>query len=78
LDFPDSPDDSAEALSVSCTVETRAIKAGSSGGLDHLRPQNFKKLISKATGVCFLKSLTSLVVPFCFSTILFWDQACDL
>jgi len=64
VEFPEQPDDSSEVLSVSCSVVSRAIrsyKAGSAGGL---RPQHFKELISNSTGeagVCFLKSLTSLV-----------------
>ena len=67
LEFPEQPDDSSEILSVSCAVVDRAIhgfRAGSAGGLDRLRPQHFKELISKSTGeagVRFLKSLTLLV-----------------
>jgi len=67
LEFPEQPDDSSEVLSVSCAVVARAIrsfKAGSAGGLDRLRPQHFKELISNSmgeAGVRFLKSLTSLV-----------------
>jgi len=47
------PNDSSEALSVSCDVVVHAIRgfrAGSAGGLDCLWPQNFKELISKSTG----------------------------
>ena len=67
LEFPEPPDDSSEVLSVSCAVVTRAIrsfKAGSAGGLDQLRLQHFKELISKFTGeagVRLLKSLTFLI-----------------
>jgi len=67
LEFPQQPDDSSEVLPVSCTVVARTIrsfKAGSAGGLDRLRLQHFKELISNSTGeagVRFLKSLTSLV-----------------
>ena len=66
-EFPEQPDDSSEILSVSCAVVDRAIcgfRAGSAGGLDRLRPQHFKELISKSTGeagVRLLKSLTLLV-----------------
>ena len=67
LEFPELPDDSSEVLSVLCAIVTHAIcsfKAGSAGGLDQLRPQHFKELISKSTGeawVHLLKSLTFLV-----------------
>ena len=67
LELPDPPEDTSEVLSVSCEVVARAIhsfKAGSAGGLDRLRPQHFKELISKTTGeagVRLLKSLTTLV-----------------
>ena len=53
IEFPEPPNDSSKVLSVSCAVVTRAIrsfKAGSAGGLDRLRPQHFKELISKSTG----------------------------
>ena len=84
LKFPEQPDDSSEILPVLCAVVDHAIhgfRAGFAGGLDRLRPQHFKELISKSTGeagVCFLKSLTLLVnhvvwrVPPYFSSFLFW------
>jgi len=70
----------SEVLSVSCDAVAHAIrsfKAGSAGGLDRLRPQHFKELISKTTreaGVCVLKSLTSLVNY----VYVIWEVSCCL
>ena len=67
LEFPEPPDDSSKALSVSYAVVSYPICsswAGFSGGLDYLCPLHLEELISKPTGeagVCFCESLTSLV-----------------
>lgn len=66
LDFPDPPNDSSERVVVSDKEVRKAIhsfKNGSSGGIDGIRPQHLKDLVSKISGeagINLLESITHL------------------
>lgn len=66
LDFPDPPNDSSERVVVSDKEVRKAIysfKNGSSGGIDGIRPQHLKDLVSKISGeagISLLEKVTHL------------------